>query len=96
MNVDTKFPAFRSFLSENRLNNGGVKTTIDQSAVSAGEQANVDLNLNSEDGKNGNEKFQKNKKNNLDFLKDKKIPVVEVKKTDDEVKTINMKLLYII
>ncbi len=93
MNVDTKFPAFRSFMSENKLNNGGVKTTIDQSAVAAGEQANVDLNLNSEEDKNGNGKSKKKKKNKLDFLDDKKEEKVEVKKSDAEVKAMNMKLL---
>ena len=92
MNVDTKLPAFRSFMSENKLNNGGVKTTIDQSAVAAGEQANVDLNLNAEEEKAGNGKSKKKKKK-VDFLTEKKEEVIEVKKSDSDVKALNMKLL---
>lgn len=93
MNIDTKLPAFRSFMSETKLNNGGVKTTIDQSAVAAGEQANVDFNLNSEEGKKGNGKSKKKEKDKLDFLENKNPEVTEVKKNGTEVKTLNLKLL---
>jgi hypothetical protein len=58
MDIDKKFPQFRSFMSDTKLGNGGVKTSLDQSAVSAGEQSNVDLNLSAENEK---EKSSKNK-----------------------------------
>ena len=93
MNIDTKLPAFRSFMSENKLNNSGVKTTIDQSAVSAGEQANVDLNLNAEDAKNGNDKSKKKKKDTTETSKNYKSENNNPHKSDSEVKNLNMKLL---
>ena len=93
MNVDTKFPTFRSYMSDNKLNNGGVKTTINQSAVSAGEQTNVDLNLSSEEEKSESKKSKSKKKNKTDLQANKKENDILIKKSDAEVKSINMKLL---
>lgn len=98
MNIDPKLAQFKSFLSENKLNNGGVKTTIDQSAVSAGENANVDLDLKGEaESQKDKSKSKNNKKNKNDLLAnknltDKKLPVQNA----NEVKAINMKLLNLI
>ena len=86
MNIDTKLQAFKSFLSENKLNHSGVKTTINHSAVSSGEQANVDLNMNSEEEKSGNGKSKKKKNNDLSFLEENNTETVEVKKNDTEIK----------
>lgn len=93
MNIDTKLPAFKSFMSENKLNNGGVKTTIDQSAVAAGEQTDVSLNLNSEEEKNGRGNNKKKKKDNKNSLEENKSKNLAVKKSDTDVKAMNMKLL---
>ncbi len=94
MYLDTKLPQFKSFLSENKLNNGGVKTTIDQSAVSAGENANVDLNLNSETGSEADKKSKKKKKDELEILLKKQKSEEKISaKSETEIKSINMKLL---
>ncbi|MBC7712856.1 MAG: hypothetical protein H7177_05930 [Rhizobacter sp.] len=92
MNIDPKLSQFKSFLSENKLNNAGVKTTIDHSAVTAGENANVDLNLNSDDGQSQDKKSKKKKKKDLDFLQKKANEDVNVK-SEAEVKALNLKLL---
>lgn len=98
MNIDPKLSLFKSFMSDNKLNNGGVKTTIDQSAVSAGENANVDLDLKGEaDSQKDQSKSQKNKKNTLDFITNKQLTAKELPVLNaDEVKAINMKLLNLI
>lgn len=93
MNIDNKLPQFKSFMSENKLGKGGVKTTIDQSAVTAGENANVDLDLSTdEESKEGLNRFKRKKKKAQEKVA-AKVEVVAVKKSDAEVKVTNMKLL---
>lgn len=92
MDIDNRLPGFRSFMSENKLNNGGVKTSIDQSAVAAGEQTDVGLNLNSEEEKNRNDKNKKKKKENQQSQKKNSESLV-LKKSDSEIKATNLKLL---
>lgn len=95
MNIDNKLPLFKNFMTESRLNNGGVKTSIDQSAVSSGEESNVDLNLQNE-SKNGQSNLNKKKKKLDSMFKLKKNELCENEKSLDENqvdKKINLKLL---
>ncbi|MBC7427034.1 MAG: hypothetical protein H7336_00390 [Bacteriovorax sp.] len=93
MNVDTKLPQFKNFMNNNMLNGSGIKTAIDQSAVTAGENANVDLNLSGEDGQGNDKKSKKKKKEKLDSLEKNKNEGAAAVKSDHEVKALNVKLL---
>jgi len=94
MIIDSKLPGFKSYLSENRLNNGGVKTTINQSAVAASEQNNVDLEL--KDDTNSSQDDYNKKKNEEEHSqnndKQKEKPTKQLP-NETEVKKRNLKLL---
>lgn len=94
MIIDSKLPGLKNYLSENRLNNGGVKTSINHSAIAASEQNNVDLELkdsthNSQDSYSS--KKEENAKKDNSRKEEEKIEKVVV--TEAEVKTKNLKLL---
>ena len=93
MHIDQKLAGFKSFLSENRLNNGGVKTSIDQSAVASSQQNNVAMNLDDET-KQGHEKAKKKKKEQAEALKKKADELPRL--NDADIKTRNLKLLNLI
>jgi hypothetical protein len=95
MNIDEKLPAFKNSLSKNKLNNNGLKTSIDQSAVTAGEDANVDLNLSS-DGHSSADAESKNKKDKKSTSEESKSLETDLKISDQELKAINLKLLNLI
>lgn len=45
MNIDNKFPLFRSFLADPKLNLGQSKTSLGHAAVTSTEQKSVNLDL---------------------------------------------------
>lgn len=93
MIIDSKLPGFKNYLSENRLSNGGVKTSIDQSAIAPNEQNNVDLELK-DSTKNPNDPY--NKKKEEDKKEQRKEEEEKIEKTvvsEVEVKAKNLKLL---
>lgn len=94
MIIDSKLPGFKSYLSEGRLSNAGIKTTIDQSAVAASEQNNVDLEL--KDNTKGSQDSYKKKKNEEEQSHHKDGQKEQPKKqnpNEAEVKKRNLKLL---
>lgn len=95
MIIDSKLPGLKSYLSKNRLNNDGVKTSINQSAITPSEQKNLDLELK-DSTKNSQESYKKNKKeqskNPEEQKKEKHKKHVETE-TEVETKKRNMKLL---
>jgi len=93
MIIDSKLPGFKNYLSENRLTNGGIKTTIDQAAVAPSEQNNVDLDLESST-KNSHDKNNQKKKKKDETLEAKKEQKTEVTiETEADQKKKNLKLL---
>lgn len=92
MNIDNKLLNLKSYLSENRLGNTGVKTTLSDSAVAGTEKNNVDLNLDS-DSKNPNDKSKKKQKNKESTAPQKEIKEVAQVKSDVEIKQANLKKL---
>ncbi len=100
MIIDTKLPAFKSFMSESKLNNGGLKTTIDQSAVTGGEQTDVNLNLNSEEDSqestNKKKESKQSEKENFLFTNKKEGEEVKKLRNPDETKALQLKLLNLI
>ena len=92
MIIDSKLPGFKSYLSENRLNNGGIKTTIDQSAVAPSEQNNVDLHLD-DDTKNSQDSYKKKKEEHKESKKKNEEKVEKIIQSDAEIKGKNLKLL---
>lgn len=91
MNIDNKL-LLKSFLSENRMNQSGVKTSLSESAVAGTEKNNVDLNLQNDDSKNPNEKSKKKKNKDVAAAAkstQKEVPV----KSDAELKLSNLKKL---
>lgn len=93
MIIDSKLPGFKSYLSENRLNNDGVKTSIDHSAVAASEQNNVDLELK-DSTKNAQDSYKEKKKEQEHANEEKKEerPKKEIE-NEAEAKSRNLKLL---
>lgn len=93
MIIDSKLPGFKSYLSENRLNNDGVKTTIDQSAVAPSEQNNVDLELK-DSTKHSHDNYNEKKKENPETPEEeKKEDAQKVVVSEAETKARNLKLL---
>jgi hypothetical protein len=93
MIIDSKLPGFKSYLSEGRLSNDALKTSIDQSAVAPSEQNNVDLELK-DSTKNSQDNYKEKKKDqseNPEEQKEEK-PKKHVE-TEAEAKSRNMKLL---
>lgn len=79
-------------MSETRLNNAGVKTTLNESAVAASEQNNVDLDLQLEG--NGPDSKSKKKKKQKELVTEEKKNVIELpKQTADDLKKTNLKKL---
>lgn len=94
MIIDSKLPGFKSYLSDLRLSNNGVKTTIDQSAVAPSEQNNVDLEL--KDNTKSSQDSYKKKKDEKEFSKNNKDQEEKPKKqntAEAEVKKRNLQLL---
>jgi hypothetical protein len=93
MIIDSKLPGFKNFLSENRLNNDGVKTSIDHSAVAASEQNNVDLELK-DSTKNAQDSYKEKKKDQKQAKEEEKEekPTIQIE-TEAEIKSRNLKLL---
>jgi hypothetical protein len=93
MIIDSKLPGFKNFLSENRLNNDGVKTSIDHSAVAASEQNNVDLELK-DSTKNAQDSYKEKKKDQEQAKEEEKEekPTIQIE-TEAEIKSRNLKLL---
>ena len=92
MIIDSKLPGFKSYLSENRLNYGGIKTTIDQSAVAPSEQNNVDLHLD-DDTKNSQDSYKKKKEEHKESKEKNEEKVEKIIQSDAEIKGKNLKLL---
>lgn len=93
MIIDSKLSGFKSYFSENRLNNGGVKTTINQSAVAPSEQNNVDTELN-DSIKNSQDRPHEKKKEKRELVEEKKEEKTEkVVVSEAESKSRNLKLL---
>ena len=93
MIIDSKLPGFKSYLSENRLTNGGIKTTIDQAAVAPSEQNNVDLDLESST-KNSHDKNNHKKKKKDQTLEVRQEQKAEkTNETETDLKQKNLKLL---
>lgn len=79
-------------MSETRLNNAGVKTTLNESAVAASEQNNVDLDLQLE-GHGPDGKSKKKKKPSAEPKEQKKNVLELPKVSSEELKTTNLKKL---
>ena len=93
MIIDSKLPGFKNYLSENRLTNGGIKTTIDQAAVAPSEQNNVDLDLESST-KNSHDKNNHKKKKKDQTLEVRQEQKAEkTNETETDLKQKNLKLL---
>lgn len=92
MHIDSKLAGFRSFLSENRLSNGGVKTSIDQSAVAPSEQNTVKLDMQLDEHGNPQDYKRKKKKQQKNSEKKEEQPQAE-KKSESDLKKHNLKLL---
>ena len=92
MIIDSKLPGFKSYLSENRLNNGGIKTTIDQSAVAPSEQNNVNLKLDDESN-NSQDSYKKKKEEQKESKEQTEEKVEKVVLSENEIKGKNLKLL---
>lgn len=92
MIIDSKLPGFKSYMSENRLNNGGIKTTIDQSAVAPSEQNNVDMHLN-DDSKNSLDSYNKKKEKQKESKEEVIEQVEQITHSDENIKDKNLKLL---
>jgi hypothetical protein len=96
MFIDNRLPLFKSFLSENKLASGGLKNSINQSAISAGENVNIDLNLkNDGSGVKSDKKSRKknDKKPNLDLIKNNTNQELDPKQVAVNIKSINIKFL---
>lgn len=93
MYIDSKLSGFRSYLSENRLSNAGVKTTIDQSAVAPSEQNNVEMDMQLDEHGNPRDPSKKKKKKNNGASSSSSQEIVLVKKSDSDLKKHNLKLL---
>lgn len=92
MNIDNKLPMLKNFMSETKLNNAGIKTTLNESAVAASEQNNVDLDLQL-DGSGQDSKSKKKKKGKTES-KEQKNNVIELPKISaEELKATNLKKL---
>jgi len=92
MIIDSKLLGLKSYLSENRLNNGGIKTTIDQSAVAPSEQNNVDLHLD-EETKNSQDPYKKKKEEHKESKEQAEEKVEKIVQSDADIKGKNLKLL---
>lgn len=95
MIIDSKLPGFKSYLSENRLNNGGIKTTIDQAAVAPSEQNNVDLQLD-DSTKHSKDPYNKKKEEHKESKEQAEENVEKFVQSDTEIKDKNLKLLNLI
>ncbi len=84
-------PLLKNFLAETKLSQSGLKSTINDSAVSSTEQNNVSLELRDKNLNLAKEKFKKRKKENEDDKnKNKKQATAEeIKKTNEELKILN-------
>lgn len=93
MIIDSKLPGFKSYLSEGRLNNDALKTSINHSAVAPSEQNNVDLELK-DSTKNSQDSYKEKKKDQSETPEEHKEekPKRPVE-TEAEGKSRNMKLL---
>lgn len=93
MIIDSKLPAFKGYLSEGRLNNNALKTSIDQSAVASSEQNSVDLELK-DSTKNSQDSYKEKKKNQSETPEEhKEEKLKRPVETEAEGKSRNMKLL---
>jgi hypothetical protein len=96
MIIDSKLPGFKSYFSENRLQNDSVKTSINHTAVAPSEQNNVDLEL-TDSTKNPQDSYKEKKKKQEHSQKDKKEDQPARKfQTEAEAKSRNLKLLNLI
>lgn len=96
MIIDSKLPGFKSYLSENRLQNDSLKTSIDQAAVAPSEQNNIDLEL-TDSTNNPQDSYKKKKKEKKHSQEDKKEDKPERRiQTEAEEKSRNLKLLNLI
>lgn len=91
MIIDSKLPGFKSYISDNRLTNGGIKTTIDQAAVAPSEQNNVDLEL--DDGTNNQDQYKKKKEEHKESKEHTEEKVEKIVQSNADVKGKNLKLL---
>lgn len=92
MNIDNKLLNLKSFLSENRMNQSGVKTTLSESAVSGMDKNNVEMTLD-DDAKNGNERSKKKQKNKTSTKEATKNAAPITPQTNEELKLTNLKKL---
>lgn len=92
MIIDPKLPGHKTYLNEYQLNNGGIKTTIDQAAIAPSEQNNVDLHLE-DSTKNSHDSYKKKKEKKKESKKESKENIKKIILTDSEIKEKNLKLL---
>ena len=92
MIIDFKIFALKTYLTEARLSNKGLKTTIDQTAVSTTEESNVELDLNSETH-NSADSYSKKDENHKESQNNNEEEVNKITLTDLEIKEKNLKLL---
>lgn len=96
MLIDSKLAGFKSFLNESRLNNGGIKTSIDQSAVAPNEQNTVLLDMQLDEHGNPKDYSKKKKKQNKNSSDKKEEAPQQERKSDTDLKKHNLKLLNLI
>ena len=70
MNIDNKMPLLKNFMTETKLSQSGLKSTINDSAVSSTEQNNISAEMKDKNLNLAKEKFKKKKKDS-DSDKDK-------------------------
>jgi hypothetical protein len=93
MNIDNKMPLLKNFMTETKLNQSGLKSTINDSAVASSEQNNVSLELKNSAKNLADGKFKKRKKESQkeDQYKDKSKTKEEIEKTNNDLKAVNLK-----
>lgn len=93
MYIDSKLSGFKNFLSENRLDNGGVKTSIDQSSIATSDQNNVQLDMQLDENGNPKDSSKKKKKQKKNSETADSVLKVISPKSDNDLKKHNLKLL---
>jgi hypothetical protein len=93
MHIDSKLPAFKNFLTENKMSTQERSATVDNANVASAGQKGILLDMNEEDSSDPYSD-KKKKKNKKQQSKDSaKSELVEQKKTDEEFRSLTFKLL---
>ena len=92
MNVDIKHDLLKNFLSDQKLGQKKLNTTIDQSMVASAEQKSLGMDPKDDGSKNNDHKMKK-KKAALEAKKQQVLEDERLKKLSDKIERDPMKLL---